>query len=716
VIPAEVARPATNGPASRHHRRVHPDVSPAVTAQPSAVPRFGGTLVWAVAVLGIAASVATLLVDVRTPDGTPGARLLAPEPGWWALPEALALTGCAAVVLRHDVRDRVGWAMAGFGAFWALDGLAQSWTRYGVRHDDLLPGAQAAFWFVDRVGAFLPVGVALLFLLYPTGRMLPGRWGRAGRVALALMCLAATAVVLGPAREVPGASALPAGLDLNPTQLGVDPGVMSALVRVLAVAAALSVVVPVSTVAVRYRGARGDDQHRMRWLLWGLLAELVVVAVATALGSSRLSDLVFSAVVVVPAAAVTVGLVRPRLVPVDALLTSTLVYGALGAVVVGLDLLAVAALGAALGDAVEQRQVVVVVLLASALGYGPLRERFRRLARRLVLGQREDRYDLVAGLASRLEAAAGADAQLAAVASAVATGFAVPFVGVEVDRPGSERLVVTHGRRPDRTRSLPISYRDEVVGRLVLPASGVRAHLSSRDEQLLGDLVRQAATAARTGRLADELQETRENLVLAREEERRRIRRDLHDGLGPALSAVVFRVEAARMQLARQATTAAAGEALVLVRDDVQRVISDVRRLVHDLRPPALDDLGLVGALREQAEAACAGGLTVEVRAEGVGLLPAAVEVAAYRIIGEAMTNTVRHAGASTCRVELAVHHDELRIEVADDGCGIAADAVSGIGLCSLRERAAELGGSTEITCPGSGTRVRARLPLRSRG
>jgi signal transduction histidine kinase len=223
--------------------------------------------------------------------------------------------------------------------------------------------------------------------------------------------------------------------------------------------------------------------------------------------------------------------------------------------------------------------------------------------------------------------------------------------------------------------------------------------------------VRQAATAARTSRLADELQSSRERLVVAREEERRRIRRDLHDGLGPALGGVVFQLESARLLVERDPSLAA--EQIAAACGMLQEVVADVRRLVHDLRPPALDDRGLVGALTQQAEQVSLAGPATSVDAGELGTLPAAVEVAAYRIAGEALTNVVRHAGATTCAVHLAVEDRALVVTVRDDGRGIAAEAEVGVGMVSLRERAAELGGRVDVSCPaGGGTLVRAVLPL----
>jgi signal transduction histidine kinase len=297
------------------------------------------------------------------------------------------------------------------------------------------------------------------------------------------------------------------------------------------------------------------------------------------------------------------------------------------------------------------------------------------------------------------------------VTRSVAGAFGVGFVSVEVDRPGGERLVALYGERPAEVRTLPITYREVAIGRLVLPARGLRSRLSRRDEQLLGDLVRQAATAARASRMADELLEGRERMVLAREEERRRIRRDLHDGLGPALSGIVFRLESARLLVDRD--PAAAKSHLEQTTGHLRDVVADVRRLVHDLRPPALDDRGLVGALAQLAESQP---YETTIEAEGLATLPAALEVAAYRIAAEALTNAARHADASACRLRLAVVGEELVVEVSDDGRGIPVERQSGVGLMSMRERADELGGRSEVVCPpGGGTVVRAWLPLRTR-
>ena len=242
---------------------------------------------------------------------------------------------------------------------------------------------------------------------------------------------------------------------------------------------------------------------------------------------------------------------------------------------------------------------------------------------------------------------------------------------------------------------------------------GLRAGetFSPSDHRLLADLARQAGVAAHAVRLTAELQRARERLVAAREEERRRLRRDLHDGLGPQLASQTLTLSAARKLLRRDPD--AAETLLADATAHAQSAITDIRRLVYALRPPALDDLGLVAALREQAAQYQASGVRIAIDApERLPSLPAAVEVACYRIAQEALTNVVRHAEARTCRVALAVG-DALCLEVRDDGRGLPPNHCAGVGLTSMRERAEELGGSCTIEpAPGGGTCVRARLPL----
>jgi signal transduction histidine kinase len=272
----------------------------------------------------------------------------------------------------------------------------------------------------------------------------------------------------------------------------------------------------------------------------------------------------------------------------------------------------------------------------------------------------------------------------------------------------------------DRPLEAPLVYGGETVGRLILGPRAGDETFGPADRRLLEDLAHQIGVAAHAVRLSDEalrlsadLQRSRERLVTAREEERRRLRRDLHDGLGPQLAGLTMTAEAARDLVS--ADPERAKELLSDLTERAQAAVADVRHLVYALRPPALDALGLLGALRAHADHHNDGGVNVSVEApEQLPPLPAAVEVAAYRIALEAINNAERHAAARTCVVRIAL--DEvaaaLRVEIVDDGRGIGEERGTGVGLSSMRERAAELGGRFSVEAPpAGGTRVRAYLP-----
>ena len=264
------------------------------------------------------------------------------------------------------------------------------------------------------------------------------------------------------------------------------------------------------------------------------------------------------------------------------------------------------------------------------------------------------------------------------------------------------------------TEELPLLHQGAPVGTLVLGVRPGESTFSPADRRLLGDLARQAGVAVSTVRLTADLQRSRERLVTAREEERRRLRRDLHDGLGAQLAGLTVQAGVLRSLIARD--PAAADELAVELRGELRTAIADIRRLVHGLRPPALDELGLVGALQREAERIGSDGtgprIDVDVP-EQLPALPAAVEVAAYRIAQEALTNVVRHAAARVCTVRLAADAAELTLEVTDDGTGLPAVPTLGVGTSSMRERAAEVGGECVVApAPDRGTRVVARLPL----
>ena len=255
---------------------------------------------------------------------------------------------------------------------------------------------------------------------------------------------------------------------------------------------------------------------------------------------------------------------------------------------------------------------------------------------------------------------------------------------------------------------LPLTHRGERLGDLAVELPRGR-QLSTDDVALLHDLARHAATVVMAARLAIDLQHSRARLVSAREEERRRLRRDLHDGLGPSLAAVVLKLNSAE----KQGDPDRRVQLLAEARHQTRTAIAEVRRLVDGLRPPAIDEVGLIGAIRQAAASLCSPELSIEVSGPAVlPPLPAAIEVATFRIAAEAMTNVQRHAHASHCHVRVSTN-GAFELSVSDDGRGALPETEPGVGWTSMNDRAAELGGTCTITSrAGGGTVVRAVLPL----
>ncbi|HEV2237388.1 MAG TPA: histidine kinase [Ktedonobacterales bacterium] len=408
--------------------------------------------------------------------------------------------------------------------------------------------------------------------------------------------------------------------------------------------------------------------------------------------------------------AIGVALLRYHLFDVDLIINRALVYTALTASVILLYVLLVGALGQLLrlpGNPLIAFAATGIV----AVAFQPVRDRLQRGANRLLYGQRDEPYAVLSRLGQRLEATLAPDAALPTIVETVAQALKLPHAAIALKQDDGFMEAAIYGMPTGEPLALPLIYQNEPVGRLILSPRAPSDAWTAADRRLLDDLAHQAGVAAYAVRLNLDLRHAREQLVLAREEERRRLRRDLHDGLGPQLASQTLTLTAA-IRLLRQ-DPAAAEALLTEATAHAQAAIADIRRVVYDLRPPALDDLGLVAAIREQAARYHASGVRISVAApEHLPALPAAVEVACYRIADEALTNVVRHAHATSCEVALQVE-DALLLEICDDGRGLPPARQSGVGLNSMRERAAELGGSCTIEAARSGgTRVYARLPL----
>jgi two-component system, NarL family, sensor kinase len=484
--------------------------------------------------------------------------------------------------------------------------------------------------------------------------------------------------------------------------------------------AALFLSLAFAAIVRQYRVNRaGPARQQIRWL--ALAASIAAASavlfyfVPPLVGSRQLDSNLISMIGLLFPLAIAISVLRHNLFDIDTLLNRALVYGGLTAVTISLYILVVSLLGTVL-----QTQLNLFVALVAtgfvAVLFHPLRDRLQRAVNRFVYGERDEPFEVLSRLGQRLESSLSPEMVYPTIVETVSQALKIPYTAIALWQNGRLETVESFGRPVAAPVAYPLRYHGELIGELQLGQRAPDEPFSAADERVLDSIARQAGAAVHAVQLMADLQQSRQQLVAAREEERRRLRRDLHDGLGPQLASQALTIDAIDRLLARDPQRARA--LLQELKSQSQAAVQDIRRLVYELRPPTLDEYGLAGALREGAVAASQNGLRVTVQApDPFPPLPAAVEVAAYRVAQEAMTNVIRHAGATTCTVRLSLlagrQPPALRLEVVDDGRGLPPDLRPGVGLHSMRERAAELGGSCQIAAnPAGGVLLVAEFPL----
>jgi two-component system NarL family sensor kinase len=649
---------------------------------------------------------------------------------------AVGCSAVGAVIASRCPGNPIGW-------IFCVIGLAGAVRHFGAQYADhallaapgSLPAGEAVAWstswtWVLYMGLFI-----LLALLFPNGHLPSSRWRWVAWLSAIVVATGAVSVAFspGPLR----------GLGSIDNPLGIEgirsvESLFQAFLFVLGLFAA-------GSLFLRLRNTRGVERQQLKWFTYAT-AVLIIAAIPrfTIFLSMDVPWLWWTGFVLVIAGlggiplATGIAILKYRLYDIDLIINRTLVYGALSASVVGIYMLVVGGFGALLQTSGNFAISLLATGLVAAL-FQPLRSRLQCGVNKLMYGERDEPYKVLSRLGRRLEGTLAPEAALTTIVETMSEALKLPYAAILL-KQGSEFVTAAERGTPvGEPVTLPLAHQKEPVGRLVVAPRASGEEFTPSDRRLLDDLAWQAGVAVHAARLTADLQRSREHLVTAREEERRRLRRDLHDGLGPTLAGLTFGLDAARNLLAREPEDTEA--LLARLKGQTQEAVSDVRRLVYGLRPPALDDLGLVPAIREQAanhglvadgppggkagekanrEASGEDGLIFSVEAPGhLPPLPAAVEVACFRIAQEAMTNVARHARARTCRVRLSLdeaRNEALKLEVVDDGVGVSGERRAGVGMTSMRERAAELGGTCVVEPgPAGGTRVLARLPLPAR-
>jgi signal transduction histidine kinase len=688
--------------------------------KPRAAARLGWSL-WALTVVMLGVGLATSLTGEQ-PFGEVVFVIIFPL-------FLLAYATVGALIASRQPSNAIGWIFLGTGLLWALSGLAAGLATWaGPRRID-------ASWvrLLDWLGAwvFVPgiyAPAIFLLLLFPDGRLPSRRWRPVAWVgALAVMGGAL------PAALTPGPMEDAVLLRTNPYAVGSAAlwegvGFVSWMVGIGALLA--------SAVALlqRLRRSSGRERQQIKWLAY---AGVVVVSIFVLTGIGWgvaggnelmtmvvLPGLVLLGLLLVPLAA-GAAILRHRLYDIDIVINKTVVYGLLAAFITAVYVGLVVGIGTLVGS----RGNLFLSILATAIiavGFQPVRERARRLANRLVYGKRATPYEVLSDFGERLAGSYATEDVLPRLARVVGEGVGATRsriwlrVGGELRRVGewpagnedASSVELPPGGLPSfegEDRAFEVRHQGELLGAITV-SMPPREGLTPGGEKLLRDLAGQAGLILRNVRLIEELRASRQRIVAAQDQERRRLERNIHDGAQQQLVALAVNLKLARTVSAKDPDRA--GEILDRLQTDAQEAMENLRDLARGIYPPLLADKGLAAALESQARKAP---VPVSVVPDGIGRYPQETEAAAYFCVLEALQNVAKYAQATRATVRLSHEDGDLVFTVTDDGKGFDPETTRrGSGLQNMADRVEALGGAVDIaSSPGRGTTVIGRIPVR---
>jgi signal transduction histidine kinase len=692
-------------------------------------------LVWAVLGIDVAAVGLSLWLNYRT-----GALFtLAPGGGdlggsLFALAQ-VAMLGFGALITLRLPRHAVGWLLLAAGSFGMLELPVGSYVRYAVHARYLaLPGADL-IGTVDQM-AWVPEIVLMAILLplfFPTGKLLSPRW----RIVVWVAVAAATATILGGAfssQQDPTLIAAGVRLVVAPPPLRQVADLLLAAIVLLPAA----VLAAVLSLAVRYRRGGTEERHQLKWLIFavsvyglGFAGGLPGMFLQSQLGPLENVGLV--GLLLIPVA-VAAAVLKYRLYDIDIIISRTLVYGALAALITAIYVGIVVGIGHLIGAGGQPNLLLSIVATAIvAVAFQPARERLQKIANRLVYGKRATPYEVLSQFSERVAETYAAEEALPRMARVLAEGTGAERARVwlragtllrpaaswpERDGAAQEPVPLAGDDLPDLPGEEAVSVRQQgdLLGALSVTKRQGEA-LTPIERKLLDDLAHQAGlvlknvglTAELLARLED-LRASRQRLVAAQDEERRRLERNLHDGAQQNLVAIKVKLGLAEALSAKDPTRAK--ELIGQLKRDTDEALETLRDLARGIYPPLLADKGLAAALESQARKAT---LPVSVDADGVGRYPQETEAAVYFCVLEALQNIQKYARATRATVSVSGRDGQLTFEVGDDGIGFNPAAQrKGSGTQNMEDRLDALGGSIQVrSAVGVGTTVAGRLPLK---
>lgn len=615
---------------------------------------------------------------------------------------ACALSGF--LVLRRIPQHSVGWVLIAVAASRGWSSLVTDYAGYAhVGRAGEHAGGGVALWLAGWL--WVP-GYCLLTTVLPTicpdGRPTDrrGRWVFRAGVVATVLASALWAFAPYDGRDAPPVDGMPLTVT-NPVGIRLAGQLLPVSFLVIAIAGLAAS----ARLTVRFVQADGLRRSQLGCVLAATAVTTALLLAAFVL-PARLSDVFVMVAAAAMPAALAVAVLRYRLWDFELAIARSLVFAGMSLVVAGVYVIVVYVFGNSLGHSTGAPLLATALV---ALAVQPIRSRLQTAVNQLIYGDRENPAAAIARLSNTLAASTTPQQMLDMVTVTLASSLRVPSVAIVTE----ERILAVHGRQR-HPEPFALELAGSAVATLLIEPRRGEA-LSPPDLRLIAMLRPYLAHACRV--LLAELQrrDSRERLIRAREDERRRLRRDLHDDLGPQLAGIGMRLERTRLVLRHDQL--AADEALRELTQMVHDAVRTVRSLGNDLRPPLLDELGLPRALAEIARRTSGSALAVTLDVTDLeALLPAAVELAAYRIVAEALTNVLHHAEASNCQVRLYLDHKAraLTVTVLDDGIGIPAMPSPGRGLASMAQRAADVGGVLTTTSTTAGTRLSATLPVRT--
>ena len=679
--------------------------------------RSAGRLAWSIALLSVALSGAGLVFTVKN-----GSSIVSYS-GVFALVASVAFGLLGALLASRRPGNPIGWMFVSVAVVLSLNAVADGVANYGLTtNPGSVPGAAVGSWL--KVWSWTPAsGLLLVFvlLLFPDGRLPSRRWrpvAWVGAISIALASVPA-AVAGWPLR---GPKLLYS--DEPPPSLPQAFRLAITIQEVAVVLIFLCGFLSAASLVVRLRRARGEGREQIRWFAFGGILMLIGLFASTPIVTGS-TGFALIAVPMLPIAA-TVAILKYRLYDIDVVINKTVVYAVLAAFFTIVYVAIVVGIGTAIGSR-SSRPLTIVAAVVMAVAFQPVRERARGFANRVVYGKRATPYQVLSEFAERMTATYSTDDVLPRMAQILAAGTGATDARVwlrvgdrlrmaaswPAEEGPPEELPVVGEELPafsEGDQAFPVLDQGELLGALSVKMPP-NEPLTPVQEKLIRDLASQAGLVLRNVRLIEELRASRQRLVAAQDQERRKLERNLHDGAQQQIVAVTLKQRLIENLV--ESNPAKAKEMLSQLQGETAEALETLRELARGIFPPLLADRGLPEALRSQARRSP---IPVEVEADGVGRYSQELEAAVYFCCLEALQNVAKYAQASRATVRLFTEDGRLTFTVDDDGRGFDRGATSfGTGLQGMTDRLAAIGGTVEVRSePGRGTTVVGRIPATS--